>query len=659
MKNIVKLVYILVLFILILPVTKAYEYNTLNDKELSCSVSVDTQIYLTEDNETKFVANEYWTTEEKYISIKSEVSVWTSDDNLLSWCTDVNKWTRYSTLSPWASEKVMSLWSDYCTFSKPTDITKNQVQFVFNIATYDITPWSGEAISDYTLAYHNDVEDVENSTATYKNYTNVWFSNLSIDDNSCVNAEIRFCWDTFLDTSFWETCDDGNNIDWDGCSAICQTEWWWPWPDTPENPEDPTWGGWPDTPEDPEDPSKWGDSTPSGDPTPDPTDPSAWDTTPTSWELEFWPTDYVIIWEWMNPYEAHSLWEPYVRNNSSLEIEADKLCVVKKEWTTIVWEDICIDIPGGVLIPWERVSFWYLPNFVGGEVGAWSYEENRLITTIKVWWVLFDDAYFASPLKIRVAKPSVATTGGWTSYVSDTQKLSNVEEVADGILDTSKNKNFVWAWVSTWSVSSYSKVVTDTEKVEEIKNEWDNYSDKTKEIIKVNWTTLWSTALLSDFENYNWIENVFILKNKNFIVNNSSLSGLSWARTYIIENWNLTINVDISYNDNIAFVVKWWDIEIDKNVTSIEWTYVSIIKDSVWGKFMWKWWKTLNILTINGSLYGDISNLVSNRTYVKNNPYDQIDLWTIVSFGSSLFRKPAPLLSNFIDEYLESQRVAK
>ena len=34
-------------------------------------------------------------------------------------------------------------------------------------------------------------------------------------------------------------------------------------------------------------------------------------------------------------------------------------------------------------------------------------------------------------------------------------------------------------------------------------------------------------------------------------------------------------------------------------------------------------------------------------------------LWTIVSFGSSLFRKTAPLLSTFIDEYLESEKIAQ
>jgi hypothetical protein len=64
-------------------------------------------------------------------------------------------------------------------------------------------------------------------------------------------------------------------------------------------------------------------------------------------------------------------------------------------------------------------------------------------------------------------------------------------------------------------------------------------------------------------------------------------------------------------------------------------------------------------LKVKGSLYGDITDLVASRTYVKENPNGQINVWTIVSFGSSLFRKPAPLTWQFIWEYLNSEKIAK
>ena len=44
---------------------------------------------------------------------------------------------------------------------------------------------------------------------------------------------------------------------------------------------------------------------------------------------------------------------------------------------------------------------------------------------------------------------------------------------------------------------------------------------------------------------------------------------------------------------------------------------------------------------------------------MKLNDKWQLDVWTVVSFGSSTFRKPAPLTSTFIDEYVKATKVAK
>ena len=68
---------------------------------------------------------------------------------------------------------------------------------------------------------------------------------------------------------------------------------------------------------------------------------------------------------------------------------------------------------------------------------------------------------------------------------------------------------------------------------------------------------------------------------------------------------------------------------------------------------------TTSILLVNGSLYWNINHLISKRTYVKQQSSGLIDVWTIVSFGSSLFRKPAPLITTFINEYLTADKIAK
>jgi hypothetical protein len=61
---------------------------------------------------------------------------------------------------------------------------------------------------------------------------------------------------------------------------------------------------------------------------------------------------------------------------------------------------------------------------------------------------------------------------------------------------------------------------------------------------------------------------------------------------------------------------------------------------------------------VNGSLYADISQLVENRYYISDSG-DGLSVGTIVSFGSSLFTKPAPLVSQFVGEYLESVKIVK
>ncbi len=381
-------------------------------------------------------------------------------------------------------------------------------------------------------------------------------------------------------------------------------------------------------------------------------------TIPNEWKMVFWPRDSVIIWEWMNPYIAHSLWRPFMRNDSDYDLYFDQICVFKKSGSTITWSSICTD--AWIIKSWTTKYFSSTPNFVWAKISSWDYWDNILVTSIKHKWTTYENAYFASPLNVRVAKASIATVWWGTSYISDANSVWNISKVANNGVNPNENKNFVWVWVSSWSISSYSNNVNDINSVNKISDEWDKYSKSIEKISNNSWSPIWNTSNLSDFESYNWIENVFILKNKNFVVRANTFNSVSWARTYIIENWNLKINSNINYDiDNIAFVVKWWNIQIDKSVTRIDWTYVSIIKNWIGWKIEWSGWTTITVLNIFGSLYWDISDLVSKRTYVKQNSSNQIDVWTIVSFGSKLFRKPAPLISTFINEYLQAEKISK
>jgi hypothetical protein len=61
---------------------------------------------------------------------------------------------------------------------------------------------------------------------------------------------------------------------------------------------------------------------------------------------------------------------------------------------------------------------------------------------------------------------------------------------------------------------------------------------------------------------------------------------------------------------------------------------------------------------VNGSLYGDITELIDDRYYISNDG-GMLSVGTIVSFGSKLFSKPAPLVTQFIGEYLQAQKIAR
>ena len=383
-------------------------------------------------------------------------------------------------------------------------------------------------------------------------------------------------------------------------------------------------------------------------------------TIPTHWNIIFGEKANVIIYQWQSVADKVST--PYIYNDSDYDLNLKALCVVQTSWNTLTIPAIqpnCKALPG-ILYPGQRIEFPGAYNeYKGKEITSWNYGDNILkITYQKLDGTILDWAYFAETVKVRVAKPSIVTTGWGTSYVRSVNKVSDINKVANWVVDPTKvddNKNFVWTSVS--DLTSYSDNTTNTTIVDKVENTWDDYNSNVWDAVDntAPATTEIKTSL-SDFESYNWMKDVFVLKSKNFKINSDLFSSISGPRTYIIENGDLYINKDIVYNDNIAFVVKWGDIFIDSSVKRIDWTYITL-------KQWTNWWniksaQSTDTLVVNWSLYWNIDDLVSNRVKVEENNWN-LSVWTVVSFGSSLFRKPAPLVSQFIAEYLEQQKVAQ
>lgn len=381
---------------------------------------------------------------------------------------------------------------------------------------------------------------------------------------------------------------------------------------------------------------------------------------PNDWEIVFWPSDNVIIGDWMNPYLSYSLNKPSILNKSPYDLYFDSLCVVKKSGSnTLNWWTRCEPI-WKTLFPWSNYTFTTYPNFTWNTsaITSWTFWDNTIVTTIEHEWVLYTNAYFASELKVRVSKPSIATTWWGTSFIRTSSNISNVSKVTEVTNNSEKNKNFIWAWVSSWDLSSYSTNTKNVDSVNTVSEEWNKYNKAVNDSSTITWLSIGTTSNIGDFNSYNWISNAYILKNTSFVIWLNTFSWLSWPRTYIIENWDLLINSNINYSGNIAIVVKWWNIIIDKSVTSITWTYISIPNWSSGWDIKWTWWSTNNILTVKWSFYWNSQNLISQRTYIKENSW-LLSVWTIVSFWSSVFRDPAPLTSTFINEYLDATKVAK
>jgi hypothetical protein len=373
-------------------------------------------------------------------------------------------------------------------------------------------------------------------------------------------------------------------------------------------------------------------------------------TFPSEWVIKLWPKyERIVIWNEMWVFGTYDIEQPYIKNLTSSDIYlwafwgVNQLCIYKRGWEILNWTNRCINIGNNDVlevnanISMRDVEYTWNISAIGA---GRTFADVDLITTLWKNNAPYDrnvDIWFDAKLPVRVVKPSVWTTGGWTSYINGWSNISDIKEVND----KDWNENFTGP--SVWDLSS-STTTTDEA----------NTSDD-KITIEWSWSTADNTWSLNEFRDYNWIKNAVVLENKNFEI--WELFN-SWAITYIVENGDLYIAQNIIYSDNIAFVVKWWNIIVDSNVENIKWTFIAIPKWDTWWEIKWTN-NTTNRLKVDGSLYWNIKPLLKTRTYIKQDNNWLLNIWTIVSFGSSVFRSPAPLVNTFINEYLKATKVAQ
>ncbi len=432
-------------------------------------------------------------------------------------------------------------------------------------------------------------------------------------------------------------------------------------------------------------------------------------TTPSAWEISITNVSNFAIWnnknvfiektspDWFKYYEFNT---DNVLNNRALFIKniwsepmyfEDRLCLIDRwnkgeinYWDTNFNGDnrnilsdkdeyceqspIWFLYPGEVkyLDPSKLISWVDVENMKWDTSSFWSerIKTSHLVLTIKNWMATYDwSPILSGHMFITVAKPTIAIQWGWTSFIANSNKITNINKIAKKVAIHStwnnwqinqNQNNFVATVLGDWSnlsnVDTLSWALKNKAVVES--TELENNADS----VFADSSTSRTNLYIYNFGSYRWIDNVYFVKDTNITLPATSFME---RKTYIIENGDLIIEWNIDSSKNIAFIVKNGNVIIKNNVTKIDATIVSIGDLINTGFIKWDTTSTNEQLLIEWTLYGDTNDLVSKRTHISMDSQGNISVWTLVSFGSNILSKPAPLVGQFIREYHTSTKIAR
>lgn len=506
--------------------------------------------------------------------------------------------------------------SDYCYGLTATNTSWNIYSFSCSWNRSDYTIDIRETTSGANKLLHTFTNNWGSYTftrnGTYTAQCYVWVSN---------TTDLTTCKRTI---SFWSTsgnyCWDGDIWNYNSTSEQCDFGWW-------------TWPSWCDRT----------------------TCKIIEDTSPGAYNLKFEPEWDILLWDGMSIFGNLSTSFATFTNNTASDVYIPgKVCVYKnnKTYNVITGNSICSSNQIGFV--WK--SWWVKKvgisndQFVGETANipaGKDFWEAELITTLE--WLQNKDTFLKSVLNVRVAKPTVNTLG-WGASVLNGSTYSDVNTLAGwgfSLLKPEFNKNLILTSLWINPLSSYVKSSSNSTLLSASKAEW-NKEMSSFDKIDNNLNSYAINRLPT--EKFNSLENVYIHKG-NVTLGAQSISG--WNQTFIIDGWNLTINGNLTSTNNILFVVRNGNVVISNNVTNID----AIIID-IWWNVVWESTSTLNRLVINGALYGDVSDLLSKRTYIKDR-WAYVDVGTNINFTSKIFDAPPPLLSKFLWEYTDVLKVPK
>jgi hypothetical protein len=154
---------------------------------------------------------------------------------------------------------------------------------------------------------------------------------------------------------------------------------------------------------------------------------------------------------------------------------------------------------------------------------------------------------------------------------------------------------------------------------------------------------------------------------------------LKGVRTVLVKNGDLTISADTAYGQNSsqaswAWIAENGNVVISKDVSRVAGVVMALCADpnsaaannGDCGRIISDGTFTSKQLVIDGALYGDVSDLVEHRTYVRGlDPESQtpgrresLTVGTVIKYSNRSLKCAPPLLEKFIERY-QVQKVAR
>ena len=225
-----------------------------------------------------------------------------------------------------------------------------------------------------------------------------------------------------------------------------------------------------------------------------------------------------------------------------------------------------------------------------------------------------NDMRLPGAINIRVTRPIIANNAGGAGYFANPNQTVDIDTVAKDFLEQLRATNFNTGKAQNPSGSSTS----------------------------FNLDSIAGASVTSTGTALPITGNAVALTSKqNIELSGSSWLGINSKRTYVI-NGTLTINRDIDTNNNsVAFIAN--EIKIGSGVTRLDGIYIA---NSI------KWVSGWSQLIVNGSLYGDASELIKARTYARGSSASSgIVTGILVNYSSRVLSDPPPLVSDFLKQY--------